>query len=59
MRADPRSIGKTIRRALGWFGLAVFLQWMGLPNNWPSPPGTVYEYIADLVGMGSSGGHAG
>ena len=59
MRADPRSIGKTIRRALGWFGIAVFLQWMGLPNNWPSPPGTVYEYIADLAGMGSSGGHAG
>lgn len=59
MRADTRSIGKTIGRALGVFALAVFLQWMGLPNNWPSPPGTVYGYLASLVGRGSSGGHAG
>jgi hypothetical protein len=59
MRADPRFIGKTIRRALGWFGLAVFLQWMGLPNNWPSPPGTVYGYIGELVGGAPSGGHTG
>ena len=59
MRADPRSIGKTIRRALGWFALAVFLQWMGLPNNWPSPPGTVYGYIAELIGGARSGGPTG
>ena len=58
MRADTRSIVKATQRALGVFVLAVFLQWMGLPNNWPSPPGTVYGTIADLFGIGSSGGDA-
>jgi hypothetical protein len=59
MRADTRSIAKATRRTLGWFGLAVFLQWMGLPNNWPSPPGTVYGYIAELIGGARSGGPTG
>jgi hypothetical protein len=59
MRANTNSIRKAILRTLGFFGLAVFLQWMGLPNNWPSPPGTVYGYIADLLGTGPSGGHTG
>jgi hypothetical protein len=29
---------------------AVFLQWIGLPVNWPDPPHTLYSELARLVG---------
>jgi len=59
MRIRTEDIGKGAMKALGLFVLAVFLQWMGLPANWPAPPGTVYGQIASLVGTGPSGGHIG
>ena len=59
MRTRTEGIPKIALKALGLLVLAVFLQWMGLPDNWPAPPGTVYGQIASLVGTGPSGGHIG
>jgi len=46
-------------RALEIFVLGVFLQWIGMPTDWPGPPGTIYAEIASLVGIAPSDGHSG
>ena len=29
------------------FVIAIFLQWIGMPNHWPSPAHTLYSDIAN------------
>ncbi len=58
MRLTRRSARKVFRRAGTAFLLAVFLQWVGMPN-WPIPDGTVYAGIARLVGATPNGERAG
>jgi hypothetical protein len=49
MRISPNFIGKAGLLAAGLAVLAVFLQWIGLPVNWPDPPHTLYSEIARTV----------
>ena len=46
-------------RVLGIFVLGVVLQWIGMPTDWPGPPGTIYAEIASLVRIAPSSGHSG
>lgn len=50
MRIGQRTLGKVALLAALLAVVAVFLQWVGLPVNWPDPPHTLYSDIAHLVG---------
>ena len=50
MRISQRTMGKAALLAALFAVVAVFLQWIGLPVNWPDPPNTLYSEIAHLVG---------
>lgn len=50
MRISQRTMGKAALLAALLAVVAVFLQWIGLPVNWPDPPNTLYSEIAHLVG---------
>ena len=51
MRLTRKSIGTLTIRTAGLFLLAVFLQWLGMPQV-TSQPGTVYAQIAQAIGAG-------
>ena len=55
MRLTRRSARKVFRRTAAALLLAMFLQWIGMPN-WPIPAGTVYAEIARLVQQGDRAG---
>lgn len=50
MRISQRTLGKVALLAALLAVVAVFLQWIGLPVSWPSPPNTLYSDIAHMVG---------
>ncbi len=50
MRISGKFVGKAAVAAAVLCVVAVFLQWVGLPVNWPDPPHTLYSEIAHLVG---------
>jgi hypothetical protein len=50
MRINPRIMGKAAVAAVALSVVAVFLQWVGLPVNWPDPPHTLYSEIAHVIG---------
>lgn len=43
-------MGKAVVITVCLVVVAVFLQWIGLPVNWPEPPHTLYSEIGHLVG---------
>ncbi len=50
MRISGKFMGKAAVAAVLLSVVAVVLQWVGLPVNWPDPPHTLYSEIAHLVG---------
>jgi hypothetical protein len=50
MRISRGTLGKAAVIAALLSIVAVFLQWVGLPVNWPDPPHTLYSEIAHLIG---------
>jgi len=50
MRINPKIMGQAAALAVAATIIAVFLQWIGISANWPSPPHTLYSEIAHLVG---------